>query len=203
MTNRAAPADLWDIAKTLVNTLYSLFGEPQQIAACGAIDHKTFTWLTTWLRACETLLRRLLLIEAHALTLTPPPARGRSGGGQQPHQSFSLNPDDWRVRFTLLDRRRLAGGIGGSRTIAAGETSTHHSAWPLAHRAEALFRVCKNPLPYARRLARLIARIPKRVARILAPPHKPKRKSGDPPHIVDIIGRQAWAEIAALTPNTS
>jgi hypothetical protein len=38
---------------------------------------------------------------------------------------------------------------------------------------------------------------------MLTPPRERKRKSGDPPNPIDIIGPNSWADLNARLPNTS
>jgi hypothetical protein len=195
-------------AREIIRTLFHACGEPQAIASQGYISAKLYDLFLTWIRAGETLLRRVLLIEAYALAPVPP-ASSRQLSPRTPRKRqlvafYPDKPDDWRVSFHCavpMERRRPR----RPSPAHAGETPALHifSTWPLALRAEALLRVCNNPAPYIARLARAIARIPKLIARICKPPHKRKRKSGDPPHIEDIIGREAWARIEAASPDTS
>ena len=83
--------------------------------------------------------------------------------------------------------REAAGGGGRVSPQAKG----FRSAWPIAQRYEALIRVFNNPLPYARRLARVLNALPRRAAEILKLPRRRReRQSGDVADLVDLIGRE-------------
>jgi len=208
---------LWTQARDIIRTLFRCCGEPQDIAREGNISRKLYDHVLTWIRAGETLLRRMLLIEAHAQA-SPPRANARPRGGQRQRKLVTFypdKPDDWRVHFRCcVSERRLPAGKASEHASQecrqdAGAPSAKApklpvlSTWPLALRAEALLRICNNPAPYIARLARVIARTFAVVARILKPPHQRKRQSGDPPHQIDIIGHELWSDLCAALPNTS
>ena len=83
---------------------------------------------------------------------------------------------------------------GGGR--ASSRAKGFCSAWPIAQRYEALIRVFNNPLPYARRLARVLKALPRRVAEILnLPRRRRERQSGDVADLLDLIGRESLGAI--------
>jgi len=204
-----APKHLWQAARDFLCTFFNFVGHPADLAAKRVVDAKTHAHLIAWLRAGEHFLRRLLLVEAHALPV-PPPCRRQSAGtppAREPHLLDTSNPETWRTSLRLLERRRLAGGEvrfapPSSFKHNAGEEPALqvHPTFPLARRYEALLRAFNNPLPIARRLARSLARAPQRAEPLRARPHQPKRKSGDPAPYIDIIGREPWRDLEGLLP---
>ena len=65
-TPRAFP-HLWPELQTLLRQIFTLFGEPQQIAFQHTLTARAHKLLCAWLRAAEALMRQLLLIEAASL----------------------------------------------------------------------------------------------------------------------------------------
>ena len=208
---------LWTQARDFIRTLFRCCGEPQEIAKQGFIARKLYAHFLAWIRAGETLLRRMLLIEANALSV-PPPSRRQPAGKMPAVRQRKLieflpeQPDDWRVSFRCpLDRRRLAGEVVDAAPPSQTETQRRRGAgapsffspWPLALRAEALLRICNNPAPYIARLARFITRAPKAIARIMKPPHQRTRQSGDPAPMRDIVGHDLWDGADLALSNTS
>jgi len=195
---RSAPITLWRTAAYLLDTIHSAFGEPAAIAACGTIEAKAYAHLIAWLRAAEHFLRRLLLLEAKALGA---PAPSPALSARKLERTRAARPQNPRTSFRLCDaERRLPAGTATNKRALASQAkrdtgATLHFTRPLARRYEALLRVFANPAPYALRLARLIARIPKLIARFFTKPFQRKRKSGDPAAALDIIGHESWAEL--------
>ncbi len=108
--------DFWRVARTLICDLFNLFGEPQAIAFQHTLTKKTRALMLTWLRAGETWLRHLLLIEAAALVplLGPPassrqtdarPQAGRMPAVQNTIEHHPDHPEDWRVSFRCFPQR--------------------------------------------------------------------------------------------------
>jgi hypothetical protein len=98
--------------------LFDLFGEPGDIAARGLLSRKNRALMLPWLHAGEAFLRRLLFIEALALSVeTRAPARKRAARPRvrRLHHFCADKPDDWRVTFRLAPSARRAGGGGGRR----------------------------------------------------------------------------------------
>src|SRR5262249_54469850 len=125
MNNTAAndpTTAFWETLRDFVAQAFTLFGAPHEIAQFGVRlrdEHKLFLHS---LRQCETLLRKLFFIEARAralapsLAATPPPARGRLGGGQRTRRTHEQDPENsetWRVCF-----RVSAPACGGSGSRA-------------------------------------------------------------------------------------
>lgn len=65
-TFRTAPIALWRIAQAFLHTLHALFGAPERVAFLHALTARNHALMSSWLRAGEALMRRLLLIEAAA-----------------------------------------------------------------------------------------------------------------------------------------
>lgn len=190
-----APAMLWAAARLLITTIFSLFGDPAQIATQHTHRKDERALLLKWLRAGEALLRHLLLIEAahYPRPNTRPLLHANKLSGRARVRRlmsfFPDKPDDWRVSFRCLapmDRRLPAGKVAQTASSAQNETKrrleaggpserTHvapkfSSAWPLAERAEALLRAFNNPESYAKRLARRLHATPHRAAELTRHP---------------------------------
>ncbi|HYD88650.1 MAG TPA: hypothetical protein VEA80_14340 [Vitreimonas sp.] len=203
---RKAPLDLWRIARAFLIALHALFGDPAQIAQRICFRRKEYETIARWVRAGEMLLRRLLLIEAAALQLAPTPVRARVKRARvRKLHAFHLEaPETWRVSFHVIDRGRRAAGHATPRTHAPGASSpagAFPDAFPLALRCEALLRAYNDPAPYARRLARRLARQPQRAAAILA--HTPDTHHVIPREDVDAVTSRAAACWAPLAPDSS
>lgn len=186
----------WQIAQDFILTLFNLFGAPQEIAAEHTLLRDQWRLITKWLRAGETLMRQLLLLEAAALSkpntrplLWPRRTRKRREIG------FSADaPEEWRVSFHCLSSSPARGG-SAERSEAKGDVARRekrfYSAWPLAERAEALLRVFNDPAPYAKRLA----------ARLYATPHRARPMLRYAAALIPLIGEDDfWVSYdAALT----
>lgn len=70
---RRGPRELWLIAQAFLLTLHNLFGAPEDVARQHTLAAKAHRLLASWLAAGEAMLRKLLLIEAAALTPAAPP----------------------------------------------------------------------------------------------------------------------------------
>lgn len=82
--------------------LFNMFGGPERVAALGIVSRKEHGLMLSWIKAGEAMLRRLLLIEAHALQLAPaaPHApRTRKPRVTHPHAFAAEAPEMWRVSF--------------------------------------------------------------------------------------------------------
>jgi hypothetical protein len=155
--NRRAPLDIWREVRRVLCTLFDIFGDPREVASRHTLTLKEHQRCTTWLRGVEALFRRMLFIEAALIANelpTPPPARGRLGGGPAPHaapdplpiaaQSSSPlqgeacqrvmhdpeHPEAWRVSFRCLygppaSRRPALDSAGSAQ---AGGTPAVHIA---------------------------------------------------------------------------
>jgi hypothetical protein len=128
-----------------------------------------------WLDALETMVRKLLLIEAAAITLDRRrPRRHLSacsghageGAGGPGKPSFALLPPNARdkphpARIRLLGAAASVAEIWRERERAARIARLRESPAPqtgarFARRIAALASVIANPIPHARRLARLM-----------------------------------------------
>jgi hypothetical protein len=205
-----APVALWRIAATLMQTLYGLFGNPEDVAAQHTFLKREYLLLRTWLRVAEALLRRLLILEAAAFAKPPPPrprpARRRV---RKLRYFYPEKPQDWRVSFRCFSPARrnsspACGGSGSRRLVRRSSKSKGGSrgarpapkrffgAWPLAERYEAILRVFNNPIPYARRLAKRLYAQPQRRNGVMRAPADAHHK----------IGGEDWAELTALCEST-
>ncbi|MBY0563041.1 MAG: hypothetical protein K2P58_02545 [Hyphomonadaceae bacterium] len=165
--------------------LYSLFDNPEDVAAQHTLTLKPYQLMASWLRVGEALLRRLLLIEASAYPKpNPPPLLRKPRRRVRKELSFWPDkPEAWRVSFRCFSavtlRHAQRDALGGSANFnsislslstARRRGSRFRSAWPLAERYEALVRVFNNPAAYARRLAARLHATPHRVAEVLKTP---------------------------------
>lgn len=75
MTHTAPPNDpaaaLWAVLSDFVVQAFSLFGAPYAIAQRGVALRSEHAMLLLWLRQCETLLCKLLFLDALALVAAP------------------------------------------------------------------------------------------------------------------------------------
>ena len=222
---RHAPPALWDIALGFLHVLYNLFGAPEEVAAQHTLNIKGHALLLSWLRAGEALVRRLLLIEASAYPAPNVRPLLRKAKARAPQwRAFSAEkPQEWRVSFRcLMSPSRRARPAKRTRSEAPPpywlhETLPPHlakrarrmdraafyarqrvrfrSAWPLAERYEALLRVCENPAPYARRLARRLHAEPHRVGEVMRFPEDSLHKIGaDAARTVDAAAWEAMEQ---------
>src|SRR5262249_57842877 len=100
--NRSAPVKLWRIVRSLIVELCQLFGEPGEIARRVAITGPARALMLTWLRACETALRHMLVIEAAAIVGTLPrlrPSKQKHLRSRRPYIHDPDYPEAWRVSF--------------------------------------------------------------------------------------------------------
>ncbi|MEZ5995561.1 MAG: hypothetical protein R3C25_07375 [Hyphomonadaceae bacterium] len=206
-----APPLLWAAARALLSTLFTLFGEPAQIAAQHTHGPGERSLLLKWLRAGEALMRHLLLIEAahYAKPNTRPLLRAPRKRTRRLMSFEADKPEAWRVSFrVLLDRPAQARNSGANRGLSLSKAGGRKrlsreerwcaerwakpqffSAWPLAERAEAMLRAFNNPEPFARRLARRLHATPHRAAALTRHPESL-------PHMVDDFA--ALCEAAGL-----
>lgn len=194
-----APPLLWQAARVLIETIFALFGTPEEIAAQHTHTGKQRTLLLIWLRAGEAMLRHLLLIEAAhvAKPNTRPLLRERRKRTRRLMHFTAEKPEDWRVSFRSLHSSPARGGSAARRSRKAKGDVTRkpyvrlsreerwcadywpkpkfYSAWPLAERAEAMLRAFNNPEAYALRLARRLHATPHRAVELTRhPPNLPR-----------------------------
>jgi len=188
---RTAPRAFWLLAQSILNTLYNLFGEPQNIAQQGWVSRQSHALMARWIRSAEALLRRLLLLEAAALKLPPAPVSRRAPRvrTRRLHEFYPEDPQTWRVslRCSAPQNRRR-----GARTRRGGALC---DTFVLALRYEALLRAYNDPAPYARRLARRLARTPAIAETVLTPHIDAVHLLGD-----DYCALDAAARVVRITP---
>lgn len=186
---------LWAAARVLLQTFFELFGDPAHIAGQHKHSKKQRTLLLPWLRACEAIMRHLLLIEAshYAKPNTRPLLRAPRKRVRRLVAFHHDKPEDWRVSFHCLPntsprRTERVAKPARPRRTRVSHADRHcpsrwaapkfYCAWPLALRAEAMLRVFNDPTPYARRLSRRLHATPHRAAALTRyPPNLP--------HVVD------------------
>jgi hypothetical protein len=186
---RTAPLTLWRSAGAFINTLFDLFGAPQDLATDHVVTTKTRALILSWLRVAEAFLRHLLVIETRTLDGGSPAASRQTQPKRRARKLRFFDadkPETWRVSFRCIASSTLRHPrIESGRDVefaAADPVSVSlslskaicpagfHSAWPLAERFEALLRVYNNPAPYARRLARRLRAAPRLIASVLRTP---------------------------------
>lgn len=146
---------------------------PEDIAAKHTLTRKDHELLSSWLRAAEAMMRRLLMIEAaHVAPETERKQCRRSVRKtrtvKEATPQIAGDASTWRVSFRCApygkssSRRR---GRGPKRELR------FRSAWPLAKRYKAMIRLFNDPYAYAKRLARRLRAAPELAAVVLrAPP---------------------------------
>jgi hypothetical protein len=178
----ASTLPLWRIAQTFINTLFNLFGAPEQIAADHTLTAKAHALLLSWLRVGEALIRRLLLIEAAALTPNTANAtlgRRKTGRVRTLRYFYAEQPEKWRVSFRCIVSPKISNQEPRRKAERKGQPVRFYSAWPLAERAEALLRAYNDPAPYAQRLANALYRRPHRAKTLLAYPENAPARIGE------------------------
>ena len=217
---RIAPPELWRVARWFLQWMFSLFGEPSDIARRPLLALKQHQQLRSWLACAEAMLRCLLVLEASAYAKPNTPSRQsaprRRGGAPLGH--WPAKPEDWRVSFRVLHsstlrraQRDAEGAAAGSIRVSLslpkakrqGRVSRQdrwsterfdppkfRDAWPLARRFEACLRVFSNPAPFAKRLAR----------RLHAAPHRHAEALRAPPEAVHRVDRFAEMRECAAAP---
>jgi len=175
-TARQAPRALWLVAQAFLALLHNLFGAPEDVARQHTLTHKAYKLFIPWLRAGETLLRQLLVIEAsfYGKPNTRPLLHSSRQRVRKLMHFTADEPEKWRVSFRcFIDRARTPRpkplraarqrlSRAERRSYEHFKPVTFHDAWPLAERYEALLRVFNDPCPYARRLARRLYAAPHR-----------------------------------------
>jgi hypothetical protein len=165
-----ATADLWFIARQMLTQLLCVAGAATAAALAG-LTRRHRAEVLTWLPPLETLVRKLLLIEAAALA--PRLIAKRAGGDQRArtaraHQvAFKLSPlalpkaHPARIRLLGAPTTLAELWLNQRRAARVSRLSEAPRAAPnvrLANRIAALAAVIAKPLPHARRLARLLRR---------------------------------------------
>jgi hypothetical protein len=188
---RHAPIEFWRVALAFITTFFNLFGAPEEIAAGDTLTAKTHAQIVRWLRAGEAYLRRLLLIEAAALTpnIEKPVLGRRKTRRVRKLRYFTADkPEQWRVSFRCIVHRNIPNQETRRKAERKGEPVRFYSAWPLAERAEALLRAYNNPAPHAQRLANALYKRP----------HKARTLLDYPDDAPNLVGDDAFAETQLL-----
>lgn len=163
-----ATADLWFIARQMLTQLLFVAGAATATTLAG-LTRRHRAEVLTWLPPLETLVRKLLLIEAAAL---PPTKIAKRAGGNQRAQTarahqptFKLSPlsppnaHPARIRLLGAPTTLAELWLDQQRAARVSRLSAAPRAAPnvrLANRIAALAAVIAKPLPHARRLARLL-----------------------------------------------
>jgi len=171
--HRFAPLPLWRAAGALLQTLFTLFGAPEQLAERHTIVGAEHKLILNWLRCAEALMRRLLFIEASAYPKpnTRPLLHATRARKRRTMEFWPDKPEEWRVSFRVfMDRPRPAGMRRRQPATTPAVQTRFHSAWPLAERFEALLRAHNDPAPFARRLARRLYARPHAIDTLLRAP---------------------------------
>lgn len=166
---RHAPRALWLIAQAFMQALFTLFGNPEDIAKAPYRNARAYKQLATWIAAGEAMLRRLLMVEAAAAPVAPP-LKKRAPRPYQKRAKIECTPDRpeaWPVSFRAIPRGRRRYRFRRSRRRLFPRRIV--DSWRLAVRYEALLRAYNNPAPYAARLARQLRAAPQRARVILRP----------------------------------
>lgn len=163
-------ADLWFIARQMLTQLLCVAGAATAAALAG-LTRRHRAEVLTWLPPLETLVRKLLLIEAAALAPLKIAKRGSSEQRAQSvraHQpAFKLSPlaqskaHPARIRLLGAPTTLSELWLNQQRAARVARLSEAPRAAPnvrLANRIAALAAVIAKPLPHARRLARLLRR---------------------------------------------
>jgi len=165
-------------------TLFNLFGAPDRVARQGVLTRAQHALMLSWLRAGEAMLRRLLLIEARALQLTPvaPRMRVRKPRTTHPHAFDADSPETWRVSFRCTYRRLPAGSVArNAKQSPPVRGRRYANAWPIAERMEAMLHVYNDPATRARSLARWLTRHDDRALELIEAPEEAARLFGEDP----------------------
>jgi|CXWL01.1.fsa_nt_gi hypothetical protein len=152
---------LWATLEAFLHAAFNLFGTPIDLAEKAWLRIAEYKRVRDWLFRCEELFRRVLYIDARALSVeAKPPATRRSKARK--HASFDPEfPNTWRCGFSL----HSSGPPASSRHLSKRKPP---NAWPtttacaygLAQRYEALIRAWNNRERLVRRMARLLQKLP-------------------------------------------
>ena len=163
----------WLHLRWFIETIWALFGGPESIAALRQITRRDHKVLAGWLRAAETLARKLLVIEAADVQIAERKRKARTPARREAITRLynADEPHQWRVSFRVIE------GMGDTyllprKRIRVPEQCPRQrfaEAWPLAERFEALLRVFDAPERYVQRVARLLQRAPARIKTLAAP----------------------------------
>lgn len=184
---------LWSKARELFAAMCAEIGAASAIAAFVALERKQRRAILDWLVPLEALARKLLLIDAAALTLPAPRPRAQHTKAARPRRTaaFSipipstLSARTAQPRIRALDPvlvkdiwREQARRARIAALKAQRATSRRPAPQRFADRIAALARVLDNPMPHAKRLARRLRRMPRprlvarHIANTLPPPQR-------------------------------
>jgi hypothetical protein len=167
----------WRNVRWFIEVIWNLFGGPETIAALRNLSRADHKLLASWMHKAESLVRKILLIEAADVRVDARPAKPRqakprkakprkAAPREKARRTFHAHePQTWRVSFRISVRRSRASN--SRRAYGAGFVCP--DAWPLAGRFEALMRVFDCPERYIARAARRLRRQPKLIAALAAP----------------------------------
>lgn len=162
---RKVPLVLWRRVRDFICELFSICGQPEELAARHTLGFRDYKIMLLWIRVGEALLRRFLLLEA--ALVEPQAAKPRADGApaaspasakprRRSEPAFDpANPESWRVSFrtAVANRRRAPAAASAKAGPRSNPAPKFRSAMPLALRLEAILRVYNDPTPFARRLA--------------------------------------------------
>lgn len=189
MSASAVPdtAPLWKRVHAMFARALAVLGGPAAVAAIAGLTPKLRRSVAGWIAPLEHMVRKLLFVEASLLPRenhVPPRAFSRAPSQERAQRTRDdadpARPGEWRVRFALSAPRdpHLASEANAPRIRFLDEpfvaplrlakpplarrVRETPAALLLARRFEALRRVLDDPMPHARRLARLLARLKRR-----------------------------------------
>lgn len=113
---------LWLIAQHFITTLFAVFGAPEAIATRHTLVREQCALIAKWLRAGETLMRQLLLIEAAALPKpNTRPLLRKSRARKRRVMHFSAEePQAWRVSFRCFSSPACGGSVSARSATTMG-----------------------------------------------------------------------------------
>lgn len=170
-TEPLTPRYLWQTLRAYLSALFDLFGSPQAIAQRQTLPRAEHRALAQAIAALEHLLRRLLLMDALALTPSLPcEAKRRPRRAPAARAAFDpQTPERWSAPFALTPSRPAQSRAGEAPRLRPPWVSTV----ALALRMEALVRGFNDPAPLAQRLANKLAADSERaIAACLRPPSR-------------------------------
>jgi hypothetical protein len=217
----AALAAHWHGFRAFLSVTLLCFGAPRALYENLSILRTDRNEMFGWLRALESIARRLLLIAAaqdrSPIAVLPPrrfrgPAKGVTAMGDERRVYDFVNPSKIRAEFKIAPPPSRDAPVASQRGPACGAEARpffhlapfHLSnAAPLAARLEALIRVYKDPASYVTRLRQMLAQQQGRFKqtlcrRIAQPPARtpPSFKDG----VEDLNEETACAIAAAFRP---
>ncbi len=160
-------------ARDTLAWIIARFWSPAAFGALKSIMRSQQRELLSWVRPLELIVRRLFLIEAHALAATlsaPTPRAAPNAPGATPQQTkpITSDPATWSAPFstrasvaapsTSHEKAHELVHSWGSVSYQRRHDDDRIAARPLAIRVEALLRAVSDPMRCIRRLAHQIRR---------------------------------------------